>query len=95
MDFPIEPSIFFGYFPWIKTAIHPEKIISFPSDQSMQVDGLNSLRIPLMVQKVTHYAQGRDSKVGRIAGMVHKTKIDQVQESNFVPILLHFPESMH
>ena len=35
------------------------------SDQSellnlvlFQVDGLNSLRIPLMVQKVTHYAQG-------------------------------------
>ena len=25
---------------------------------STEVDGLNSLRIPLMVQKVTHYAQG-------------------------------------
>jgi hypothetical protein len=36
-DFPIEPSIYGWYFPWIKTAIHPEKIISFPRfPQSVQ-----------------------------------------------------------
>ena len=27
---------------------------------STKIDGLNSLRIPLMVQTVTHYAQGPD-----------------------------------
>ena len=61
----LEWLVFFDSFFKRKVILSPFLPKPRHSDQSellnlvlFQVDGLNSLRIPLMVQKVTHYAQG-------------------------------------
>eukprot|EP00435_Cladocopium_sp_Y103_P014457 s1029_g3.t1 len=45
---------------------------------STEVDGLNSLRIPLMVQKVTHYAQGDEPRASKAKMLQQAT--DDVEE---------------
>ncbi|CAK9055129.1 unnamed protein product [Durusdinium trenchii] len=46
---------------------------------SKEVDGLNSLRIPLMVQKVTHYAQGAQTDI-----FVHHELVEITDRENCV-----------
>ncbi|CAJ1343367.1 unnamed protein product, partial [Effrenium voratum] len=46
---------------------------------STEVDGLNSLRIPLMVQKVTHFGQGSQTDI-----FVHHTLVEITERENCV-----------
>eukprot|EP00434_Breviolum_minutum_P009961 symbB.v1.2.008781.t1/scaffold514.1/size193457/7 len=56
-----------------------ERIVDIHTLLVEEVDGLNSLRIPLMVQKVTHYAQGSQTDI-----FVHHELVEITDRENCV-----------